>query len=154
MARKRNSTEKQSVFGPLATARKPKFRSVCQNLQNRLQGKVHCQACGKTCKRRFSYDARVGDVSSGEARKRLVELPGIGDYSADIINPQRGFRIDVWSAEVFVMLFFCKAPVNNRQAVEEVKREGILRWVKWSWMAFFFIVRDLENLSKKIGCKA
>ena len=92
-------------------------------------------------------------LSSGEAKKRLMELPGIGDYSADIINPQGGFPIDVWSAEVFGMLFFGKAPENNRQAVEQVKREGMLRWGKWSWMAFFYIVQDLENLSKKLNVK-
>ena len=92
-------------------------------------------------------------LSSEEAKKRLMELPGIGDYSADIINPHGGFPIDVWSAEVFSTLFFGAAPVNNRQAVEEVKREGILRWGKWSWMAFFYIVQDLENLSKRLNVK-
>jgi 3-methyladenine DNA glycosylase/8-oxoguanine DNA glycosylase len=92
-------------------------------------------------------------LSSGEAKKKLMDLPGIGDYSADIINPQGGFPIDVWSAEVFGMLFFGKALVNNRQAVGEVKRESILRWGEWSWMAFFYIVRDLENLSKKLNVK-
>ena len=92
-------------------------------------------------------------LSPEEAKKTLMELPGIGDYSADIINPHGGFPIDVWSAEVFSKLFFGKEPVNNRQAVEEVKKEGILRWGKWSWMAFFYIVQDLENLSKKLNTK-
>jgi DNA-3-methyladenine glycosylase II len=92
-------------------------------------------------------------LSSEEAKKRLMELPGIGDYSADIINPNGGFPIDVWSAEVFGKLFFGKEPVDNRKAVEEVKKEGILRWGKWSWMAFFYIVQDLENLSKKLNTK-
>ncbi len=92
-------------------------------------------------------------LSSEEAKKRLLELPGIGDYSADIINPHGGFPIDVWSAEVFGKLFFGKEPANNRQAVEKVKREGILRWGKWSWMAFFYIVQDLENLSKRLNVK-
>jgi 3-methyladenine DNA glycosylase/8-oxoguanine DNA glycosylase len=92
-------------------------------------------------------------LSSEEAKKRLMELPGIGDYSADIINPQGGFPIDVWSVEVFGMLFFGKAPENNRLAVEEAKKEGLLRWGKWSWMAFFYIVQDHENLSKKLNVK-
>ena len=92
-------------------------------------------------------------LSSEEAKRSLLKLPGIGDYLADIINPHGGFPIDVWSAEVFGMLFFGKAPTNNRQAVEEVKREGILRWGKWSWMAFFYIVQDLEKLSKKLNLK-
>ena len=90
-------------------------------------------------------------LSPEEAKKRLLELPGIGDYSADIINPHGGFPIDVWSVEVFGKLFFGKEPENNRQAVEEVKMEGIRRWGKWSWMAFFYIVQDLECLSKELN---
>jgi len=92
-------------------------------------------------------------LSPEEAKNKLLELPGIGDYSADIINPHGGFPIDVWSAEVFGKLFFGKAPENNRQAVEEVKREGISRWGKWSWMAFFYIVQDLKRLSEKLNVK-
>jgi 3-methyladenine DNA glycosylase/8-oxoguanine DNA glycosylase len=92
-------------------------------------------------------------LSAEEAKKKLLELPGIGDYSADIINPHGGFPIDVWSAEVFSKLLFGKAPENNRQAVEEVKKAGILRWGKWSWMAFFYIVQDLENLSERLKIK-
>ncbi len=61
-------------------------------------------------------------------KKVLLELPGIGDYSADIINPHGGFPIDVWSAEVFAKLFFDKKPDNNREAVDKVKNEGLKRW--------------------------
>ena len=80
----------------------------------------------------------------------LLELPGIGDYSADIINPHGGFPIDVWSAEVFSKLLLGKEPENNRDAVGIVKEEGLKRWGKWSWMAFFYIVQNLPNLSKKL----
>ena len=107
----------------------------------------------KLTKEDFPTLQTLGMLSAEEAKKKLLELPGIGDYSADIINPHGGFPIDVWSAEVFSKLFFGKAPENNRQAVEEVKKEGILRWGKWSWMAFFYIVQDLENLSKRLSLK-
>ena len=86
-----------------------------------------------------------------EAKEWLLELPGIGDYSADIINPHGGFPIDVWSAEVFGKLLFGEKPENNRKAVEVVKREGQRRWGKWAWMAFFYVAQDLENLSRKLG---
>jgi 3-methyladenine DNA glycosylase/8-oxoguanine DNA glycosylase len=105
----------------------------------------------KIVKEGFPTLEELENLSSEEAKKRLLELPGIGDYSADIINPHGGFPIDVWSVEVFGKLFFGKEPENNRQAVEEVKIEGIQRWGKWSWMAFFYIVQDLENLSKKLN---
>ena len=85
------------------------------------------------------------------AKRKLLELPGIGDYSADIINPHGGFPIDAWSADVFGLLFFGKEPEDRRKAIEGIKREGLHRWGKWSWMAFLYVVQDLENLSRKLG---
>lgn len=85
------------------------------------------------------------------AKEKLMELPGIGDYAADIINPHAGFPIDAWSVDVFGLLFFGKEPENRREAIEEVKREGIRRWGRWSWMAFFYVAQDLRNLSKRLG---
>jgi 3-methyladenine DNA glycosylase/8-oxoguanine DNA glycosylase len=86
-----------------------------------------------------------------EARNMLLELPGIGDYSADIINPHGGFPIDAWSVEVFGKLFYGQEPIDKRKAIEGIKKEGLHRWGKWSWMAFFYVVQDLENLSKKLN---
>jgi N-glycosylase/DNA lyase len=86
-----------------------------------------------------------------EARRKLLELPGIGDYSADIINPHGGFPIDAWSVEVFGKLFYGQEPEDNRKAIEGIKKEGLRRWGEWSWMAFFYVVQDLENLSKKLN---
>lgn len=95
--------------------------------------------------------AELRALTREEAKRVLMELPGIGDYSADMINRPEGFPIDVWSATVFGKLFYGKEPENSREAVEIVKREGIRRWGKWSWMAFFYVVQDLENLSKKLN---
>ncbi|MDD1757534.1 MAG: hypothetical protein LUQ22_02220 [Methanotrichaceae archaeon] len=86
-----------------------------------------------------------------EAKRKLLELPGIGDYSADIINPHGGFPIDAWSAEVFGKLFYGHEPDDKRKAIEGIKKEGLHRWGKWSWMAFFYVVQDLENLSRKLN---
>lgn len=107
----------------------------------------------KLAKESFSTLQELEKLSLEDAKKKLLELPGIGDYSADIINPHGGFPIDVWSAEVFSELFFGKAPDNKRQAVKEVKTEGIRRWGKWSWMAFFYIAQDLESLSRRLNVK-
>ena len=107
----------------------------------------------KLVKEGFPTLRELERLSPEDAKMRLLELPGIGDYSADIINPHGGFPIDVWSAEVFGKLFFGEEPENNRQAIKEVKSEGIRRWGKWSWMAFFYTVQDLESLSRKLGLK-
>jgi DNA-3-methyladenine glycosylase II len=93
------------------------------------------------------------ELTREDAKRQLMELPGIGDYSADIINRPGGFPIDVWSAEVFGKLFYGKEPENNREAVDRVKAEGIRQWGEWSWMVFFYVVQDLENLSRKLNIK-
>ena len=129
--------------------------------------RLTAQQLAKTCNvgyraRRLVKLAKVMASNSGptfaelkaftreEAKRVLMELPGIGDYSADMINRPGGFPIDVWSATVFGKLFYGKESENSREAVEIVKREGIRRWGEWSWMAFFYVVQDLENLSKKL----
>ena len=101
----------------------------------------------------FPTAEQLEEMGADNARALLLELPGIGDYSADIINPHGGFPIDVWSAEVFGKLFFGREPRNNRLAVERVKKEGLRRWGGWSWMAFFYVVQDLERLSRKLGIR-
>ena len=98
----------------------------------------------------FPALGEIKQLSSEEAKNRLLKLPGIGDYSADIISPHRGFPIDVWSADIFSQLFYGAEPGATRTAIEQVKTEGIRRWGKWSWMAFFYTVQDLENLSRKL----
>ncbi len=87
------------------------------------------------------------------AKALLLELPGIGDYSADIVNPHGGFPIDVWSADIFGKLFYGREPRNGRASIERIKKEGMRRWGKWSWMAFFYTVQDLDSLSRKLETK-
>jgi 3-methyladenine DNA glycosylase/8-oxoguanine DNA glycosylase len=90
-------------------------------------------------------------LSPEEAKKRLLELPGIGDYSSDIINPHGGFPIDVWSADIFGKLFYGNESENSRAEIGRIKAEGIRRWGKYAWMAFVYIVHDLKRLSRKLG---
>ena len=100
---------------------------------------------------RFPEMREIMRMAPDRAKEKLMELPGIGDYAADIINPHGGFPIDAWSVDVFGLLFFGKEPENRRDAIEEVKEEGARRWGKWSWMAFFYVAQDLRNLSKRLG---
>lgn len=94
---------------------------------------------------------QLGRLTPEEAKTRLLELPGIGDYSADILNPHGGFPIDAWSADVFGKLFYGKEPEEGRNAIDRIKAEGTRRWGRYSWMAFMYVVQDLEGLSRKIG---
>jgi DNA-3-methyladenine glycosylase II len=99
----------------------------------------------------FPDTVQIMTMSPDEAREKLMELPGVGDYAADMINPHGGFPIDAWSVDVFGKLFFGKEPENARDAIEAVKKEGLKRWGRFAWMAFFYVAQDLRNLSKRLG---
>jgi 3-methyladenine DNA glycosylase/8-oxoguanine DNA glycosylase len=101
----------------------------------------------------FPTTEQLERLAPEESKKLLLGLPGIGPYSADIIDPHGGFPIDVWSADVFGLLFFGEEPKDKRADIERIRREGLRRWGKWSWMAFFYVVQDLENLARRLGVK-
>ncbi len=86
-----------------------------------------------------------------EAKKRLLSLRGIGDYSADIVSPGMGFPVDVWSAKIFNILLNGNAPKNPREKIPELKKIAEQRWGKWRGYAFAYVLNDLPNLSKRIG---
>ena len=110
-------------------------------------------AAAKVFVRGFPDTLEILKMRPEEAKEKLMELPGVGDYAADIVNPHGGFPIDAWSVDVFGKLFFGKEPEDGREAIEEVKREGVRRWGEFAWMAFFYVAQDLENLSKRLGTK-
>jgi 3-methyladenine DNA glycosylase/8-oxoguanine DNA glycosylase len=107
----------------------------------------------KMITRGFPDTLQIMSMPPDEAKEKLMELPGVGDYAADIINPHGGFPIDAWSVDVFGRLFFGREPENAREAIEAVKKEGVRRWGRFAWMAFFYVAQDLENLSKRLGIR-
>ncbi|MEW5901148.1 MAG: hypothetical protein AB1715_06775 [Acidobacteriota bacterium] len=107
--------------------------------------------CAKMMSREFPDYEDLERIEPEEARKLLLELPGIGDYSADILSPHGGFPIDVWTADIFGVLFYGRKPKIGREAISRIKKEGLKRWGRFAWLAFFYVVQDLENLSAKLG---
>jgi hypothetical protein len=105
------------------------------------------------------------DVPAGRARGSQVDLHGNDlaaehrgqDLSGDAADPGAGegargrFPIDAWSVEVFSQLFYGRTPARNRDRIATVKREGLRRWGRWAWMAFFYVVQDLPALSASLG---
>ena len=102
--------------------------------------------------RGFPSPVELKQMPAAESRHKLLELPGIGGYSADIIGAYPGFPMDVWSAEVFATLFWGEVPaLEERDLVSKVKQEGLKRWGEHCWMAFLYVVHDLPGLSGKLG---
>jgi 3-methyladenine DNA glycosylase/8-oxoguanine DNA glycosylase len=136
--------ESIAVLDPQELARACKLGYRARHLVN---------LASKLVQEKFPTMEELEKLDPEKARSRLLELPGIGDYSADIINPHGGFPIDAWSVDVFGKLFYGQEPGDKRKAIENIKREGMRRWGKWSWMAFFYVVQDLENLSRKLNIR-
>jgi DNA-3-methyladenine glycosylase II len=86
-----------------------------------------------------------------EAEEKLLELCGIGDYSAELIMPGMGFPLDVWSAKIFSVLFYGKVPDNPREVIPELKKAAENRWGRWKGYAFVYVLNDLPRLSKNVG---
>ena len=131
----------------IARLRPEEFAKKC-NLGYRAKYLVRA---AKMVVRGFPETQQIMIMPPEEAKKKLMELPGVGDYAADIINPHGGFPIDAWSVDVFGRLFFGREPDNAREAIEAVKEEGLRRWGEFAWMAFFYVAQDLGNLSKRLG---
>jgi len=85
-----------------------------------------------------------------DAKRKLLTLRGIGEYSAELVMPGMGFPIDVWSAKIFSVLFFGNVPQNPREAIDRLKGEAVKRWGKWVGQAFVYVLNDLPRLSERL----
>jgi DNA-3-methyladenine glycosylase II len=105
----------------------------------------------KTLTRGFPTMDELWEMPHEEAKKKLLSLRGIGDYSAEIVVPRIGFPLDIWSAKIFHVLFFGKEPESPREAIQELKKIAEERWGKWRRHAFVYVLNDLPEISKRIG---
>jgi DNA-3-methyladenine glycosylase II len=86
-----------------------------------------------------------------EAKKKLMTLRGIGEYSAELISPRPGFPLDVWSAKIFNILFFKKETDSPRGSIPALKKTAEKRWGKWRGHVFAYILNDLPKISERMG---
>jgi 3-methyladenine DNA glycosylase/8-oxoguanine DNA glycosylase len=93
----------------------------------------------------------LSTLSNQEAKQKLLSLYGIGEYSAELVMPQMGFPLDVWSAKIFSVLLTGKVPENPRDVIPSVKAAAQKRWGNWSGYAFVYALNDLPRLSSKVG---
>jgi 3-methyladenine DNA glycosylase/8-oxoguanine DNA glycosylase len=92
-------------------------------------------------------------MTAEQAKAKLMELKGIGEYSAEIVSPHPGFALDVWSAKIFSLLLFGKKAESPRDIIPEIKKVAENRWGKWRGYVFTYVLNDLENLSRKLNLK-
>jgi len=86
-----------------------------------------------------------------EAKAKLMELKGIGEYSADIVSPHPGFALDVWSAKIFNALLFGEEAESPRSVIPKLKKTAEDRWGRWRGYVFTYVLNDLNNLSRRFN---
>jgi 3-methyladenine DNA glycosylase/8-oxoguanine DNA glycosylase len=91
------------------------------------------------------------NISIEEAKTKLMELKGIGEYSADIVSPHPGFALDVWSAKIFNLLLFGEEAESPRSIIPKLKRIAEDRWGRWRGYVFTHVLNDLNNLSRRFN---
>lgn len=90
-------------------------------------------------------------VEPTQAKALLMALRGVGDYSAELVMPEMGFPLDVWSAKIFSVLFHEELPVDPRKSIPALKATAEKRWGNWAGYAFVYVLNDLQRVSQRIG---
>ncbi len=108
------------------------------------------KSIAETVREGFPEPRQLEKMSPQEAKAKLMELEGIGEYSADIVLPQAGLPLDVWSAKIFSLLLLGKASQSPRKAIPELKKLAEQRWGIWRGYVFIYVLHDLNNLSRKL----
>jgi DNA-3-methyladenine glycosylase II len=108
-------------------------------------------AIAKTLQHSFPTMDELWAMEPVEAKNKLLTLRGIGGYSAELVMPRMGFPLDVWSAKIFSVLFYGKAPEKPREAIPALKRVAEKRWGEWRGYAFVYVLNDLPKLSERVG---
>lgn len=85
-----------------------------------------------------------------EVREQLQKIKWVGPWTAEAILLWRlkrpsAFPIDVWSEKVF------RAFYPQSRSPEEIKEFAMKRWGKQRGLAFYYLMCDRENLSKRFG---
>ena len=88
------------------------------------------------------------NLSEPDAIKKVMEIPGIGSYSARLILGRGSAPVDVWSVVILSELLLGRTPKHPRKEIEDVTNAMIDRWGEWSWIAFVYIFNDLHQLAR------
>lgn len=101
------------------------------------------------CDEKFPERKDLLKLPLAEAKKKLMEFKGIGDYSAEVLSPHPGFPLDVWSVMIFWKLLEIRKDRPTREMIPVVKKWAEKNLGQWRGLAFTYILNDLENLKQK-----
>ena len=87
------------------------------------------------------------------AKEKLMELYGVGEYSAGFATPHPSFTLDVWSVKIFHRIIFGRpAPAHDpRSAIERTNAAATRLWGPWRGYIFAYVLNDLPYIEKTFG---
>ena len=98
-------------------------------------------------------------LPSEEAKRVLVQLKGIGDYSAEtvLLEMRRWdvFPVDVWSARQFYRVLFPRREVPpTAKALKAVRTCAEELWGRWRGLILTFVLHQLDELAEQSELEA
>lgn len=112
------------------------------------RGRVLKLAVGHLLRNTFRF-VGLERLSPKEAMTRLMEIPGVGEYSAEILSPHPTFPVDSWSVKVFDQFFGLKLSGRFEDMARTVKNYASETFGRWQSYAYAYILHDLEKLAHK-----
>lgn len=98
----------------------------------------------------FPNIEELAKMTPEEANDKLMELFGVGEYTAGFASPHPTFSLDVWSIKIFhPILFGRRAPAKDpRSAIKKASAAAEKAWGKWKGYVLVYVLNDLDYLSK------
>jgi DNA-3-methyladenine glycosylase II len=109
------------------------------------------KAIARSLVKGFPDIEELTEMSPDDAKTKLMELRGIGEYSVGIVSPHPGFPVDSWSSRIFHVLFFVEDAKLPKDVIQRVQDEAERRWGPWKGLAFIYVLNDLKGLSERYG---
>lgn len=105
----------------------------------------------KVVKEKIDLDALRNIKDTEKIREKLMELPGVGPYTADLalaIGFRRPtFHLDLFTREALYTFYFKGEVVPDKKLVDFVER----RWGKWKHHAMLLLTTNTDVWAKKLG---
>jgi N-glycosylase/DNA lyase len=107
------------------------------------------KAIARSLMKGFPDIEELAAMKPEDAKAKLMELRGIGEYSVGIVSPHPEFPADSWSSRIFHVLFFGRRTKVPKDVIGKVQEEADRRWGRWRGLAFIYVLNDLAGLSKR-----
>ncbi|MDD5593881.1 MAG: hypothetical protein PHG97_03980 [Candidatus Margulisbacteria bacterium] len=99
----------------------------------------------------FPSVEELAKMTPEAANEKLMELFGVGEYTAGFASPHPSFSLDVWSIKIFYPILFGKhAPAKDpRSGIKRANLAAEKMWGDWRGLVLVYVLNDLKYLADK-----